>query len=94
MLRVCDPTCRPEHDEHVEECIKGIIRSSGPNKVRMVLEDYDAAPDGAEMYTKFDGEFDNVNAAKIYRARYYHSMYWGGIYDHTGKLLCRLEEYE
>jgi hypothetical protein len=61
-------------------------------KVRMVLQDYDAAPDGVGTYTKLDAEFPSRYAALQYRERYMHNMYWGKITAPDGTLIEHVEE--
>lgn len=62
------------------------------NKVRMVLFDYDAAPDGAGTYTKLRAEFPSQDAALNYRTRFLHDMYWGRIETLDGQLIQKLDE--
>jgi hypothetical protein len=62
------------------------------NKVRMVLFDYDAAPDGAGTYTKLRAEFPSQEAALEYRTRFLHDMYWGRIETLDGQLIEKLDE--
>ena len=61
-------------------------------KVRMVLYDYDAAPDGCGMYVKLNAVFESKQAALRYRARYMASMYWGRIETLDGAVVEHLEE--
>ena len=62
------------------------------NKVRMLLFDYDAAPDGRGVYTKLRAEFPSQNDALNYRTRFLHDMYWGRIETLDGQLIEKLDE--
>ena len=61
-------------------------------RVRMILYDYDAAPDGAGTYTKLSKEFSSKQAAYEYRARYMSSMYWGRLEKLDGTFIESIEE--
>lgn len=63
----------------------------------MVLEDYDAAPDGAGMYVVLDAKFSSVEDALEHRnTMWCGDLYWGHIEDADGKLIytirTRLDE--
>ena len=60
--------------------------------VRMVLEDYDAAPDGVGTYTKLNQVFLSRRVALEHRRCYFHNMYNGRIEGLDGKLIENLEE--
>lgn len=54
--------------------------------VRMVLYDYDAAPDGAGTYVVIDATFPSVEAALQHRNQMWcGDLYWGHIEDTDGK---------
>ena len=61
-------------------------------RVRMILYDYDAAPDGAGTYTKLNAEFSSKEVAYQYRARYMANMYWGRIETLDGTFVENIEE--
>lgn len=67
-------------------------QTANENPVRMILQDYDAAPDGCGTYTKLNAEFPSAKAALDYRRRFLHSMYWGRIETLDGQLIRHLEE--
>ena len=60
--------------------------------VRMILWDYDAAPDGRGMYVKLKTEFESIDDALGYRENYLHGMYWGHIEKLDGTHIMSLEE--
>ncbi len=62
-------------------------------RVRMVLQDYDAAPDGAGMYTKLDAVFASRRAALDHKRRVMHDMYWGTIKTLDGILIQEVDEH-
>ncbi len=62
-------------------------------RVRMILQDYDAAPDGVGTYTKLNAEFSSRKAALDYRSRFFRDMYWGKIETLDGTFVCEIEEY-
>jgi hypothetical protein len=62
-------------------------------RVRMILQDYDAAPDGVGLYTKLDSVFPSRKAALDYRSRYMADMYWGKIETLDGTLIRSVEEH-
>jgi len=73
-----------------ESVEKGLVVDT---RVRMILQDYDAAPDGVGTYTKLDAEFPSRKAAINYRDRCLHGMYWGKIVMAAdGELVQHLEE--
>ncbi len=56
--------------------------------VRMVLWDYDAAPDGDGTYTVIDAKFPSVAAALRHRELMWcGDLYWGHIEDADGKTI-------
>jgi hypothetical protein len=63
-------------------------------RVRMILQDYDAAPDGVGTYIKLDSVFPSREAALHYRALYMANMYWGKIETLDGTLIESVEERE
>lgn len=60
--------------------------------VRMILWDYDAAPDGCGTYKKLDAEFPSVDDALRYKEVELQDMYWGRIETLDGKPIMQLEE--
>lgn len=60
--------------------------------VRMILWDYDAAPDGVGTYVKLDAKFSSVSEALSYRDVYLHGMYWGHIEEADGTIIQSLDE--
>ena len=59
--------------------------------VRMVLWDYDAAPDGDGMYVVIDAKFASVELALNHRSRMWcGDLYWGHIEDADGKTIMTL----
>ena len=60
--------------------------------VRMILYDYDSAPDGAGTYVKLNQEFPSRRAALDYKERILHGMYWGKLETLAGELIKQLDE--
>lgn len=60
--------------------------------VRMVLFDYDPAPDGRGTYKKLHQVFQSKDAALNYRTRFLHDMYWGRIETLDGQLIEQVDE--
>jgi hypothetical protein len=61
-------------------------------RVRMILQDYDAAPDGVGMYTKLDAVFASRQAALRHKRTVLHDMYWGTIKTLDGVMIQELDE--
>lgn len=61
-------------------------------RVRMILQDYDVAPDGEGTYIKLNSVFPSMRAALQYRSRYMANMYWGRIETLDGMLVQTVEE--
>lgn len=81
----------------INECGEFVRDTEAPARpeqtgVRMVLFDYDAAPDGRGTYKKLDQVFPSQDAALNYRARFLHDLYWGRIETLDGKLIQTLDE--
>ena len=56
--------------------------------VRMILYDYDAAPDGAGTYVVLDAKFPTLGAALRHRHEMWcGELYWGRIEDADGKTI-------
>ena len=61
------------------------------HEVRMILWDYDAAPDGDGLYEVVNAKFPSVRAALRHRERMWcGDLYWGHIEDPTGKTLVTI----
>lgn len=59
--------------------------------VRMVLWDYDAAPDGQGTYEVINAKFPSVEAALRHRSQMWcGDLYWGYIQDADGKKIVDL----
>ncbi len=68
------------------------IATAVDTQVRMILYDYDAAPDGVGTYTKLNAVFPSKGAALQHRSRFMHDMYWGKIETLDGQLVQTLKE--
>jgi hypothetical protein len=61
-------------------------------RVRMILQDYDAAPDGDGLCIKLDKVFLSRKAALHYKSQHLRDMYWGTIQTLDGVVLQSVEE--
>lgn len=88
IITVIDQNGDPAHVKY-ESVEKGLVVDT---RVRMVLDDYDGAPDGVGTYTKLNAIFPSKKDALHHRARFMANMYWGRIETLDGTLVQWIEE--